>query len=507
MRNDSNSPTQQVGHQTAVSGTWMVGARIISRLVDLGTMSVLARVLRPQDFGVVAIAMTIIYILETCLEMPVSQALVRLENLTRAHYDTAFTLSALRGLVLTVVVCGLSVPFSLVYGDPRIRPLVCLLGLAPAARGLVSPCMTAFVRSLNFSREFSIELIGKVLAFGASISIALIFHNYWAIAVGTIVAPAASTLASYVLAPYRPRFSLAELRSFTGFLGWITVAQFISAVNWQSDRLLLGKLTSQSQLGLFTAANDVSNVPLMTLMGPSLRPLLSAFSLIRHNSERLRKSYQSSSTAMVTMGLPILVGQSLIAEEVVRLMFGPRWGGAVPMLRWLAVSLIPSLFAMPFGPLVMSLNRTETFVKRNTLEIVVKLPLVIVGALEYRFMGVIFARVISEVVTVAFCMVLVRKLIQLPIMEQLIAPWRAIASCVAMGAAVEFVKFRLISFQGSTAVFESTVLLVLTGAVVYASVLLLLWVVSGCPAGIEAMVMTKTANLFRRSPAPVEQLR
>src|SRR5271170_5431254 len=78
-----------VARQTAIGGTWMVGARLVSRVIDLGTMLVLAHILRPKDFGLVAIAMSVIYIVEAALELPVSQALVRLKVIEVAHYDTA----------------------------------------------------------------------------------------------------------------------------------------------------------------------------------------------------------------------------------------------------------------------------------------------------------------------------------------------------------------------------------------------------------------------------------
>lgn len=501
------NPDSPVGLQTAISGSWMIGARLISRVVDLGTMLVLAHMLRPRDFGLVAIAMTVIYIVEAALELPVSQALVRLPVLTSAHYDTAFTLSFARGAILSLILCLVSLPFSYVYGDRRLVPLICLLSLAPAARGLVSPRLADFAKHLDFSRDFAIELTGKMVAFAAAIAFALSFRNYWSIAIGTVAAPVTAAIASYVLAPYRPRFSLSELRSFSGFLGWITVAQGISALNWQSDRLLLGKLTSRSELGLFTTANDVANIPLLTLFGPILRPLLSAFALLKHDLERLQKSYQTSSSAMVTLGLPILIGESMIAYPAVRLLFGDKWMGAAPMLRWLALSLIPSLFAMPLGPLVMALDRTRIFVKRNALEISVKLPLVILGALRFQFFGVIAARLISEAATVIFCMVVVRRLIGLSLREQVLAPWRGILASLGMAAVLALAVPHLTQATGTVPLAVGVALSVTLGAVAYTGTLLTLWVAAGSPAGIEAMLISRISLLLKRSgPRAAEQL-
>ena len=327
-----------VGGQTARSGTWTVGARIISRIVDLVTMVVLAHLLHPKDFGLVAIAMTVIYIVEAALELPISQALVSLETIRPAHYDTAFTLGLLRGLLLSLIVCLLSWPFARFYGDSRLVALVCALSIAPASRGLVSPRLADFSKTFNFVPDFIMEFFGKLAAFAVAISLALLIHTYWAVAAGTVVAPVLSTLISYILAPYRPRLSLAELPALSGFLGWITAAQIVGAINWQADRLLLGKITTRSSLGLFTTANDTSNVPLAALLTPILRPLLSAFTALRHDPFRLARSDQSSARALITFALPILVGESLIAESFVRLILGQKWLGSVVFLRWLALS-------------------------------------------------------------------------------------------------------------------------------------------------------------------------
>lgn len=491
-----------VGLQTAVSGTWTVGARLVSRVIDLCTMLVLAHILHPQDFGLVAIAMTVIYILETAFELPVSQALVRLPNITKRHYDTAFTLSFIRGILLSLALCSVSYPFSLLYHDSRIQPLVCMLSLAPAARGLISPRMARYAKSLDFSREFAIELIGKVVAFCSAASIAIIFRSYWSIAIGTVAAPLVTTIASYFVASYWPSFSLAELPSFSGFLGWITVAQLISAMNWQSDRLLLGKLTSKSSLGLFTTANDVASIPLMTFFGPILRPLLSAFAIVKHDLQRLQNSYQTSCAAIVTLGLPILVGEAMIGAPAVRLLFGTRWLGAAPMLTWLAISLIPSLFAIPLGPLAMSLDKTHVFVKRNSIEFCIKLPLVVLGAIKYRFFGVIFARIVSETFTAVVCMHIVRQLIGLPIREQLSAPWRAIVSALALAGVLAFAVPWLTQDTATLPLAIGTMVCALLGAATYTTVLLSLWRIAGSPSGIESIIVNKIVEVLKRSKSP-----
>lgn len=487
-----------LGRRAAMGGTWLVGARLLSRVIDLGTMLVLAHILRPNDFGLVALAMSVIYVVEAALELPVSGALVRLQTIVPEHYDTAFTLSLLRGVVLGIMVCAISWPFARFYAEPRLLPLVCALSLAPAARGLVSPRLADFSRSLQFAPDFSMEMFGKFSAFALAVGMAVTTRSYWAIAAGTVIAPVTATLTSYIIAPYRPRLSLNTLGDFSGFLGWNTAAQTIGAFNWQTDRLMLAKLISNAELGFFSTANDLAIIPVMAFLAPIQRPLLSAFSLLKGEPLRLAQSYQKSATAIVTLGLPILIGESLVAGLAVRVLFGPLWASAAMPLRWLAISLVPTLFAMPVPPLVMCFGQTNLFFRRNMLEVCIKVPLVILGALKYGFIGVIFARYISESITALYCMVIVRSLAGIPVRRQLLAPWRSAASSALMAIVVWLTLHLFLPGDSFASLATYLAFVVFMGGITYCSSLWLLWNISGCPPGIESMISSTLVDTWNR---------
>ena len=480
----------------------MVGARLITRVFDLVTMLVLARILQPTDFGLVAIAMTLVSIVEAALELPLNQALLRLPVITAAQYDTAFTLSALRGLLLTLIVVLASWPFAGFYADDRLVPLVCMLSIAPTARGLTSPRLAKYHKEMNFWRDFAIELAGKLIGFTVGLGIAILTRSYWSIAAGVVAYPLAMAIGSYVLAPYRPRLSLAESHLFSGFIGWTTAAQIVSALNWQFERLLLGKLQATSQLGLFATASDLANIPVLALFSPIMRPILAAFSQLRNEDGRLARSYQTASSAIVMVGVPLLVGESLLAEPIVLLILGEKWRGAIPLLRWLSVSLIPGLFALPAVPLVMFFGKTEIILKRNLVEFCIKTPILIIGVLNFGFAGVIFSRFLSEAISVVFWMNVVRRLVGLSIADQLLASWRAVLSTVIMIAPV-LLCLRQIPVGGGTS--EIALGLIITasiGATVYGAALYTLWVFSGYPSGIESLLVNKLGSSINKRQKP-----
>ena len=467
----------------------MIVARLTTRVFDLAMMVVLARILQPMDFGLVAIAMTLVTVVEAALELPVNQALVHLPSISTPQYDTAFTLSSLRGLALSGILVLGAWPFAHFYGDIRLAWLVIVLSVGPIARGFVSPRLAEYQRLMSFWRDFTIELAGKLVGFAVGVAAALLTQSYWSIAVGTVAYPLAMALASYCLAPYRPRLSLAELPIFSGFVGWMSAGQVVSALNWQFERLLLGKLVVTSQLGLFTTASDMASIPMLALFGPILRPLLAAFSHVKAQDERLAKSYQAALRAVLTIGLPLLVGESLVAERAVLLVLDEKWLGAAHLVQWLALSLVPGLFSLPAVPLFMSLGKTKLFLQRSSVEFAVKLPILLVGAMKFGFAGVIASRCLSEAAAVGFCLVAIRSLLGLRFRDQLLGSWRAIASTLAMVPAVLLCSRQLppTLSQGGNAI--DLMAIGLVGATTYAVALHALWRLSGSPPGVEAMAV------------------
>ncbi len=484
----------------------MVGARLLTRFIDLATMLVLARLLIPDDFGLVALATSFVVILEAVLDLPVNPVLVRLPVISRAHYDTAFTLAALRVAVLSSIILLGAAPFARFYGDPRLFGLICVLTLGAGARGLTSPCLAKFQKAMSFWRDFVMQLAGKILAFAVGITAALTTHSYWSIAAGSLTFPLVAVVVSYGFAPYRPRFTLAEWPVFAEFIGWMSVAQVFNGLNWQSERLLLGKLQNQSELGLFATASDISLMPFMALFDPIIRPLLAAFSFVRDDNSRLSRSYQHASLAIMTLGLPVLVGESLLAEPTIRLVLGEAWLGTVPLLQWLSLSLIPALFGLAAIPLVMSLGQTKIFLKRNMIELGVKLPLLIAGGIAFGFAGVAMARAVSTAAAALFCVYEVRRLIGLSVMTQLLGPWRSFVATLLM-APVVIVCTRWLDAApgvppGALQASLSLIAEVGVGAATYAAALEALWLLTGRPEGVEAMATDAVIAMIARARRP-----
>jgi O-antigen/teichoic acid export membrane protein len=477
----------------------MIFSRLATRGIDFATLVILGRLLSPADFGVVAVAMSVMLIVEAVSELPTMQALMRAPALNETHFDTGFTFAILRALALAIILCGLAWPLAKLYRDHRLIGLLCTLWIAPASRSLGSPVFVEFFRSLNFRPVVAIEIAGKALALVASVGLAWCTASYWSILAGTIIAPLSMAVISYFVAPYRPRLSLAGWHEFSSFFGWTMASQLVVAANWQMDRLALARFINAMQLGRFSMADTLANVPNQVIITQVVSPLMVAFSHIRGDAQRLAAAYRTSAVSMVAMGVPVMVGLSMLAEPVVRLVLGAPWLETAAILRWLSIALIPYFFVSPMAPLFMAMNRTRVFLQLSTIEFILKLLLILPAAIYFGIPGVIVLRFVIALVVALCSMLAVSNLIGLPIIAQVASPWRPILSTMAMALLIGCFRGWLASLDRPLSLALGLVVVVSLGGAVYSALVFLLWFFSGCPGGPEekaSALLSKYSNKF-----------
>ena len=494
----TNAVAATASHRTALASILAVGGRLLSRLIDLVALIVLARLLQPADFGLISIAMSLIFIVEAVMELPVSQVLLVERDITRSMMDTAFTLSVLRGLVLAILIGAAAWPFAMVYGDARLLPLIVALALAPAFRGISNPRLALYNRDLDFRRTVATELLGKLVSLCVSIGVAVATGSYWALALGTILSPVTASLMSFVLAPYRPAFSLKDWRLFRNFLSWLSGAQLFSAFAWQMDRLVLGRLAPTATVGRFTMADSLASIPGQVLLTPILGPLSAGLVAVRDDPERLRQAYLKTFAAVALLGFPILAGTALLAHPVVSLALGAKWDMVAPILQWLALAGIPGLLWTPLNALALALRRSTLIFNRQLTDFLVKVPLVIAGAWFFLIPGIAAARAAAALVLAGMAVRAARDAIDLPVWAQLKAILRPVVGCLVMGAVV-FPVARLLPADLSRPWLTVALAgLAALGALAFGATVLLLWQVAGRPQGGESMVLGIVTKMLRR---------
>lgn len=491
--------------RVALGTLWVGAAKVLVRGADLAVLLILSRILAPADFGLVAIAVSFVTVLDALTALPMSAALVRLAVIERGHCDTAFTLSLARAGVVAAMVVAAAEPFAKLYGDERLAGLLFVLWLLPVARGLRSPRLAVYAKAMDFRRNFIVDVAGKLAAIVLTLGFVAWLRSYWAIALSLISAPFAAAAVSYALAPYRPRLSLSRYRDFIDFLGWLSLAQLVAAINWQFDRLFLGRVAATGMVGLYSMAGNIAALPEQSVIRPVVvAPLLSSLSLLRDDPARLRRAYNKADQAILTLGLPALVALAVFAGPLVALLFDARWQPMAPLLTGLALAMTPALLRVPFRALAMSLGRTSAVTRAVAIDAAFRLPALVLGYWLFGIWGLIAAIGLASAAAAAVIMVMVRSLIGTPVMAQLRECRRPLLAACALAATGLLAAPWLVGLAG-LALFAALAASLGAAMAAYGAVLLVLWCADGRPDGIEVFVLDQIGALARRAggrPAP-----
>lgn len=490
-----------VSHRTATASLWTIGGKLLARMLDFVSLLVLARLLRPEDFGLVAIATSVLVIVEAVLDLPLNQALIRQPTLTERMLDTAFTLSVLRGIAISLTMVIISWPIALFYDDPRLVPLVAALSIAPTMRSLISPRMVLFMQRFDFKREFALDVVAKGATLLFAVSVALTTGSYWGLAVGAISGPFAAAITSYVFAPMRPHLTLAEWSRFRDMIGWNTVAQVLSSINWQLDRLLLPRFTSLSTFGAFSVADNLAGIPQQTFVGPLMRPLMAAFSNVEEHG-KLVAAYLKATSAITLVAAPVLLIIAFLAEPIVRVTVGENWSLAAPILRWLCVVSLIGLPLTMMPALAMVLDNTRYVAFRMMAEFAIRAPVTLVGIVYFGIIGAIVSRLIAMFVAYAASMVITKRLIGATLGAQLNAFVRPLVATLPMIGFLACVQPALATMPLGLSLIAGLALCGGAALLIFWAFALVLWQLAERPDGLEAIVVQKLSPRSKRAITP-----
>lgn len=474
---------------------WVAAARAIVNLVGLASTLVLARLLLPADFGLVAIAMTIVAIIASVSELSLSLALVQHQSPSDAHFDTAFTLNAARTLGLCALIAGLAWPMAWLYGDPRVGPVLLAIAGATVCNALASPRMALLTRDLQFRQDFVLTVSAKLLGFAVAVAAAYFYRSYWALVVSLAATQVQGVILSHVFAPYRPRLSLAAWRDLLSFSVWLSLSQTVNTLNWRSDSLLIGYVLGNQPLGYYSFGDNLASMPTREATAPIAQTLFPAFARLAAEPERLRSAYQRSQALLCAAALPIAFGFAMLAKPMIMATVGHKWVPAVIVIQVLSGVFAIQTLASSVQPLALALGETRLLFKRDVANLLIRLPIILVGLAMGGLVGVIWARLCSGTISTVINMGLARKLLALPLRQQVSANLRALLATAAMCAALALGLPLLPTEQSSgPSQLVALAILAVSGGVVYVVASLGLWFACRCPQGPESEI----AELARR---------
>ena len=314
----------------------MVMLRWAIRLTGLVSTIILARLLVPSDFGIVAMAMFVVGLLELLGDSGQELAIIRHPSPMRDDYDTAWTVSVLVGLLIGASIVALAPLARLYFHEPRVVPVIQFLSLRSIMAGFQNIGAVDFRRDLRFNRFFVYNVVPKLFSFVVTISLALAWRSYWALVAGILCSQLAMTVCSFVMHPYRPRLSLVKISEVWSFSSWTLLRHVGTYLNSQIDQIVVGGIFGTSAMGRYAVAADVASSPSRELNEPMVAVLYPVMSKAHSDPETLRRLYLRSFAWSAMICISASVGVSMVAHDLVNLVLGKKWLDIEPFMGWLA---------------------------------------------------------------------------------------------------------------------------------------------------------------------------
>jgi lipopolysaccharide exporter len=475
---------------------WVFAWRMATRIMGLGSTLILVRLLAPAEFGIVAIALSFIGSIDQFSQIGVEEALVRMPSPDRRHYDTAFTMIVLRTCLIAIIAVITAWPVAAFFKEPRLAPIMLAIAGVTVIAGFENVGVQDFRREMRFDREFMFQAVPRLAGITATIFVALVWRDYWALIVGTAVTRVFRVAMSYVMHPMRPRFSLAAWRDLIGFSLWTWAICVARVLRDQPTTFIIGRSLGPTGLGMLGVAGEVALLPSTEIVLPMGRSMFSAFALARRSGEDVEAIFRRLVGVTAALTLPASIGIALVAYPLVHLMLGPAWMDAVPILQVIAVGGALAVLGHACHAQFDAFGLLRQDFGVILFAAAARTALVAVLTRDFGLMGAASGFALSSILEpLAYLMV---KWWSLPYSGRALTSVMIRPVMATAGMAIVVSRLDLTGGATSETIggfIMPLALAVLSGAASYAGLMFALWWLTGRPAGAEADILAIVGRL------------
>lgn len=333
--------TSTIADKAVGSVKWSALMEVVSRTAAPIVTVILARLLTPADFGVVATAMIAISFAQMFWDAGLGRALIQTNEVPEKAAHVVFWTNFGLGLV-TYFLLFLAAPWLAVFfNSPESEPVLRVLGLVIVIASLSSVQQALFVRALNFRRLFWVRLLTAFVPGIFSIPLAFYGYGLWALVAGTLLGQTLNLMLLWRYSHWRPKLSYDRrlARGMYGFGAWVLAESFGAWLIMWGDNLIVGRFLGIDELGVYRTGWMLVTIIFGLVLNPFLPVLYPAFSRMQGDLASLKASFHRTNRVIMSLSLPIGVGLFLLGPEMATVIFGSKWQGLGLVLSVIGLSL------------------------------------------------------------------------------------------------------------------------------------------------------------------------
>jgi lipopolysaccharide exporter len=491
----------KVGREVAAGAAWMVALKFIERAIGFVSTLVLARLLLPADFGLVAMAMAVFAFVEIAGSFGFDLALIRQRDASRAQYDSAWSLSMVYGALSGVVLLALAYPSARFFNEPRLVPVMAALAAIAFLQGFENIGTVNFRKEFRFGKDFQFMLAKKLIAFVVTLALALTWRNHWALLAGIGASRVSGVALSFLMHPYRPRWDMSGVRDLLRFSRWIVASRIIEYFNDRGPDFMIGRFLDAASLGLYRVAREVATLPTTELLFPVMRAVFPGYAAVAHDRSELARSFLTVQGTIVMMTLPAGIAIVLLADPIVRLLLGPNWLAAIPLIQILGIYGVLTVFQATNVSVFHVLGVPKQAAALKVVEVLLLLPLLAWAMSRgYGLVAAAWAVVAVQALVIPAGMVLIARLLGVGFVDRVRVVWRPAIGALLMAAVIALLSTYIIPpATGWSSAALHLAVAAPAGGVAFAVTVYLLWRAASRPPGPESHLKSMLCKYVRRT--------
>ncbi|MBN2112627.1 MAG: lipopolysaccharide biosynthesis protein [Acidimicrobiia bacterium] len=411
-RADAEPDGVALGRTAARAVLWNYLSFASGKLLVLATMVVLARLLTPQEFGIVAFATVAVNWLGVLKDLGLGGAVIQRRDDTEESAQTVYVLNLVMSGLLTAGTALAAPAVAAFFREPLVIPILRVLSFTFLIQALGAVHVVLLRRNLDFRRKM-IPDVGQAVVKGiASVAFALAGFGVWALVWGQLIGALAATLLAWVVIPWKPRFRVHRrlVRPLMRF-GMPLMLTDIQAAVWSNlDYVIVGRLLGDTALGIYTLAYRLPELLILSVwrvLGGAIFPF---FASIQRFPDLLRKGFLATIRYSQIVVVPLCVGLFITAGPAVEVLFGDKWADAIPVLRLLAVFALVGSIGVNIGDVYKAIGRPDLLAKLAFVELALLTPALILGA-RHGLIGVAAAHAVVAAIDTTIRLTVARRFV------------------------------------------------------------------------------------------------
>ena len=420
--------------QQALGGVlWASVERIGGKVIQFFTTIILARILVPEDFGIVAMLSIFLGISLILVDSGFSQALIREDQLSEEDKATTFYVNLFTALVLSVLL-WIGAPYISAFFDEVILVnLTRFMSLIPIFYSITIIQRAYYIHKINFRTQAIINLIASFLSGISSVILAWKGFGVWAIAAQQVLMVFVTSFLFWGVNPWFPKgfINTDSFKKLFRFGSNLMLAGLINLIFIEIYKVIIGRLYTTQLLGFYAQAENIKNVVSKNLTDIMVRVTYPTLSKVKDDINRLKDGYRKILGVISIIIFPAMIGMILVAEPMIVTLIGEKWLDAVPILKLLAISgMINHLHAVNLNILKV-VNRSDLILKVTIIKRF-GIAIAIVIGLYFGFWGLIIAQVVSQFLTLFVNLYYTSILINYSKMDQFLDVFPLVLYCIPM---------------------------------------------------------------------------